>query len=651
MKEELTKMMDYEKVGCPFKRGSRVFYYKNDGLQNQYVLYKKDYDNGRGLRNDTVGEVFIDPNKFSEDGTSALKSSAFSKDGEYFAYGISDKGSDWQHLHIAKVASGEHLQEVLKYCKFASISWSVDNKGFFYTRFPEPKQSTNSLGSETEVNENQAIYYHKLNTSQDQDVLVFADNEHPQWMYGVEATEDGNYLIISISESTARVNRLYIAQLNSSGDGPLFSVGDNNQIVVQKVVDNFDAEYDNLTNDGTLFYFKTNLNAKRSRIVTIDITNPSQINELISESQDPLEYVVVANGDYLVCCYLHNVHDVIRLYNLKGNYISEVPLPTIGSVSGISARRQDDFLFYSFNSFTYAGTIYAYDFEKNTSTVFYETKTSDLILKSDAFETKQEWVTSKDGTKVPMFIVHKKGIDIQSGNNPTWLYGYGGFSVNLQPYFSIMRIFFMQYFDGVYALPNLRGGAEFGEEWHEGGIKDKKQNVYDDMIAAAEYLIANKITKPERMFINGGSNGGLLVAAVVNQRPDLFGAGIAQVGVLDMLRYHMFTIGKHWVSDYGCSDNAEDFEYLIKYSPVHNVDKNKEYPSMLVVTSDHDDRVVPLHSFKYAAELQYQRGELNKRPLLIRIETKAGHGAGKPLTKTIEEWSEIFAFIAKELAL
>jgi prolyl oligopeptidase len=651
MKEMLTKMMDFEKVSSPFKRGDRIFYYKNDGLQNQYVLYMKDYDNGKGLSAEIAGEVFIDPNKFSEDGTSALGSKAFSKDGEYFAYGICDKGSDWQAIHVTKVSNKEKLPEVLQYCKFASLSFDCAARGFFYTRYPPPKKATGSLGSETEANENQAIYYHRLNTPQEQDILVFKNEEHPEWMYGVETTNDGKYLVITISESTAPVNRLYIASLNSSSEN-LFEKGDDDLIKVDKVVDNFDADYDYLTNDDTIFYFKTNLKAKRSKIIKIDLASKDrEPQEIISESDDPLEYAVVAAQKYLICHYIHNVQSVLRFYDLDGNFVNDIELPAIGSISGLSARREDPFVFYTFSSFTYPGTIYSYDFEKRESTVFYETKTSDLVLQPNQFETKQVWYSSKDGTKVPMFIIHKKELDIRSGDNPTWLYGYGGFSISLTPYFSILRVFYLQYFNGVYALANIRGGSEFGEEWHDAAIKEKKQNSFDDMIAAAEYLIDSKITRPEKLWINGGSNGGLLVAACVNQRPDLFAAAVPQVGVLDMLRFHLFTIGKHWTSDYGCSDNEADFEYLIKYSPLHNIRKDKQYPSILVVTSDHDDRVVPLHSFKYIAELQYQLGKTNDRPLLIRIETKAGHGAGKPLSKTLEEWSEIFAFIAKELKL
>ncbi len=673
MRDMLTKMMDYEKVGCPFKRGDRVFYFKNNGLQNQYVMYVKPFDNGKGLlprqqQQEDVedsssqpkeDEVFLDPNKFSDDGTSALSSRAFSFDGEYFAYGVSDKGSDWQSIHIMHVANREKLPEILRYCKFTSIAFDSRNEGFFYTRFPAPKTDTGSLGSETDVNEHQCVYYHRLNTSQDDDILIYKSEEHANWMFGVETTRDGNYLIITVSESTAPVNRFYVSRLNkatanggNNDEKPvLFNMDDSTGLIqLDKIVDNFDAEYSYLANDGSLFYMQTNLHAKRSRIITIDIDSEDrEPKELVPESKDPLETSCVVAQDYLVLRYVHDVHDVIRVYNLMGQYLHDIELPAIGSISSISARREDSFMFYSFNSFTYPGTVYSYDLLLNKSTVFYETKTSDLILKPDAFETKQVWYNSKDGTRVPMFIVHKKGLDITSGNNPTWLYGYGGFSISLQPYFSILRVFFMQYFNGVYAVANLRGGAEFGEEWHEGGIKDKKQNVFDDFISAAEYLVDSKITRPEKIWINGGSNGGLLVAACTNQRPDLFGAAVAQVGVLDMLRFHKFTIGKHWTSDYGCADNESDFEYLIKYSPLHNISSDKQYPSCLVVTSDHDDRVVPLHSFKYTAELQHKLGESNERPLLIRIETKAGHGAGKPLSKTIEEFAEIFAFVAHEL--
>jgi prolyl oligopeptidase len=614
-------------------------------------------------------EMFLDPNLLSEDGTSALGSTAFSTDGHHFAYGVCAKGSDWQTVNVKRVTDKKDLEgHILKYCKFTSLAWTHDSKGFFYTRYPAPttlEKGDVSLGSEVDKNENQKIYYHRLdNKSQDEDELVYSVPSKPNWMFGVELSEDGKYLIISVSESTAEVNQLYYAPLKFKNQEEQSDVvfddrdTETNSINVVKLIDNFDAQYSFITNTGSLFYFQTNADAPLKKIICIDIENPSQRREILPQHEtDPLQYVVPVNKNFLVACYTHNVQDVLKLYKLEdGKYVTDIDLPTIGSIIGLAGRREDKHLFYKFSSFAYPGTTYEFDFDTMQSKVFYETKTSSAVDSPDSFEVKQEWYTSKDGTRVPMFIVHNK-INKKTnkpfelnGENPVWLYGYGGFNIGLKPYFSVSRLFFSQRFDGVFAMPNIRGGDEFGEVWHQNGTLAKKQNGFDDFIGAAEHLIASKYTRPDKIWINGGSNGGLLVAAVMNQRPELFGAAVPQVGVLDMLRFHKFTIGQHWCSDYGCADKKDEFEYLIKYSPLHNV-REQQYPSVLITTSDHDDRVVPLHSFKLAAELQYRAGANNKRPLMIRIETKAGHGAGKPLSKVIEETVDMLVFVAKELQL
>ncbi|KAL9648103.1 hypothetical protein ABK040_007469 [Willaertia magna] len=653
LKEYLTKMVNYEKVGCPFKRGEGehigYYFYKNDGLQNQDVLWVK-----KSLESQDA-EVFLDPNQLSVDGTSSLRSTAFSKKGDYFSYGVSEKGSDWFTINVMETKTKKVLDDKLKYCKFTGITWAHDSSGFFYSRYPAPKANVESLGSETEANEFNKVYFHKIGTSQDEDILIYEENSQPKWMFGVQVTDDGKYLIVTVSESTAPVNRLFYVKLykgDEVGGDFSFERDELGRVKLVKYIDNFDAEYDYITNEGTKFYFKTNLNAQKSKVICMDINDEEKkMIEILPEDEDPLSYVVCVNQDYLVACYLHNVQDVLKFYKLStGEFINNIQLPAIGSIVSISGRKTDTNLFYKFSSFNYAGTIYSYDFGTKESKVFYQTKTNELVQDPENFEVKQEWYKSKDGTSVPMFIVHKKGLK-KDGNTPCWLYGYGGFSISLQPYFSIFRLFWIQFFNGMLVIPNLRGGSEIGgEAWHVQGIKDKKQNVFDDMIAAAEYIVKEKYTSPEKIVLNGGSNGGLLVAACINQRPDLFAVAVPSVGVLDMLKFHTWTIGSAWISDYGCSSDPEGFDYLIKYSPLHNI-KEQQYPAVLVTTANHDDRVVPHHSFKYTAQLQHVCGKSNTKPLLVRIETSAGHGAGKSLTKSIEEICDIYIFAASEMGI
>ncbi|KAF0975107.1 hypothetical protein FDP41_005860 [Naegleria fowleri] len=658
LKEQITNMVNFEKVGCPFKRGEGdlvgYYFFKNDGLQNQDVLWvRKSLESAES-------EIFVDPNKFSADGTSSIRSSAFSKKGDYYAYGLSERGSDWQTIHVIDVKTKQPLKDQIKFCKFTGIAWTHDSRGFFYSRYPEPKSAVETLGSEVDANEFSKLYYHKLGTPQDEDILIYEEKTQPKWMFGASVTDDGKYLLIYVSESTAPVNRLFYTKIYKNDQvGGEFAFEKENpedaqsRIKVVKYIDNFDAEYDYIANDGDIFYFKTNLNAPNSKVVVMDVTKPyTEMKEILAETEDPLSMATCVNKNILVANYVHNVQDNLKFFTLQtGEYISDIQLPVIGSISSLSGRREDSLLFYKFVSFNHAGTIYRYDFDTQQSIVFYQTKTSDLVPSPESIEVKQEWYSSKDGTKIPMFIVHnKKGFE-KNGKNPCWLYGYGGFSINLQPSFSIMRLFWIKYFGGMLVIPNLRGGAEIGgEKWHEQGILDRKQNVFDDMIAAAEYIIKEGYTSPPYICLNGGSNGGLLVAACINQRPDLFGAAVPQVGVLDMLKFHTWTIGAAWCSDYGCSSDSKGFDYLIEYSPLHNI-KAQKYPAVLVTTANHDDRVVPHHSFKYTAQLQHVAGPVNEAPLLIRIETSAGHGAGKSLQKVIEEMADIYLFVANEMGI
>jgi prolyl oligopeptidase len=556
------------------------------------------------------------------------------------AYAISKSGSDWTTIHIMEVSIRKIFQEKLEFTKFVSVAWTIDGKGFYYSRYPTP--NTSDLGREVDSSENQKVYYHILGTEQDADILVFAEPDYPKRMFGLETTRDGKYLLISVSETTADKNRLYYIDLKSTST-------ENGKFDAVKIIPEYESSFGYICNDEDFFLFQTNENAKNGKIISLNFTTLEK-KEVIPESKDPLEYVLCCNEGYLVTNYVHNVQDTLKLFDLKGNFIKELPIPGIGQVTSISGRREDSELFYKFSSFTCPGAIFHYNFDKISP--FYEIQLRESPFKLSDFETKQVWYDSKDGTKIPMFIVHKKNLK-RNGQNPALLYGYGGFNISLKPYCSVIRLAFIHHFNAVFAMPNLRGGGEFGEAWHEGGILEKKQNVFDDFIAAGEWLISNKYTSSEKLVIQGGSNGGLLTAACVNQRPDLFACAIADVGVLDMLRFHKFTIGSAWVSDYGCSDKKDDFNYLIKYSPLHNVQNEKPYPAVLITTSDHDDRVVPLHSFKYAAQLQYVAGkkEDQKSPLMIRIEKKAGHGAGKPTQKVLEEYADIYSYITNAIKM
>jgi len=622
LRERLTKLWNYERFGVPFKQGGRYFFTRNDGLQNQSVLYTMS-------SLDAEPAILLDPNKLSADGTVALKGYTITEDGRLMAYGLSSAGSDWEDWKVRDIRTGQDLSDHLKWVKFSGASWTRDGKGIFYSRYDEPSEETRL----TKANFFHKLYYHRVGTPQSEDKLVYHRPDHKDWNFNGSVTDDGRYLIITATQGTDPKNRVLYQDLQTM-DSP----------VVELLMD-FDADYTFIDNDGPLFWFKTDLKAPRSRVIAIDITKPERANwkEIIPQAAETLTGIGAVNNQF-IAVYLKDARSQVKIFDLNGGFVREIALPGIGSVGGFSGKRTDRETFYSFTSFTVPGTIYRLDFETDKSAVFRSAK---VDFNPDDYETKQVFYSSKDGTKVPMFITHRKGLK-RNGRNPTYLFGYGGFNISLPPSFSIANLAWME-MGGVYALANLRGGGEYGEEWHQAGTKSKKQNVFDDFIAAAEWLIANGYTSPEKLAIAGGSNGGLLVGAVLNQRPDLFGAALPAVGVMDMLRFHKFTIGWAWTSDYGSSDNPAEFKALRAYSPLHNIKPGATYPAVLITTADHDDRVVPAHSFKYAAALQ--PAQAGKAPILIRIETKAGHGAGKPTNKIIEETAQRFGFLIRELKM
>lgn len=622
IKQRLTQLWDYEKYSIPFKEGKRYFYFKNDGLQNQSVLYTLNNLNDEP-------KVLLDPNKLSEDGTVALSGLSISDDGKYLAYGLSTSGSDWQEWKVRDIATAKDLEDNLKWIKFSGASWTRDSQGFFYSRYDEPNQKTKL----EDINYYQKLYYHRLGTPQSQDILIYNRPDQKEWGFNGSVTEDGRYLIISVWLGTDPRNLVFYKDLTQP----------DSQVI--ELVNKFESDFSFIDNDGTTFYFRTDLEAPRGRVIAIDTQNPypQKWREVIPQATETLESAGIINNQFVVD-YLKDARSQIKIFDLKGNLIRDVELPGIGSVGGFDGKRNDTETFYSFTSFTIPGTIYRYDLVTGKSMIF---RKPQVDFNPNNYETKQIFYRSKDGTQIPMFITHKKGIELD-GNNPTYLYGYGGFNVSMTPNFSVGALVWME-MGGVYAMPNLRGGGEYGEEWHQAGMKQNKQNVFDDFIAAAEWLIANKYTKPAKLAIGGGSNGGLLVGACMTQRPDLFGAALPSVGVMDMLRFHKFTIGWAWVSEYGSPDKLEDFKTLYSYSPLHNLKAGNAYPATLITTADHDDRVVPAHSFKFAAALQaVHKGDA---PVLIRIDTKAGHGAGKPTTKIIEEAADRWAFLVKVLAM
>ncbi|WP_017729966.1 prolyl oligopeptidase family serine peptidase [Nafulsella turpanensis] len=611
IEERLTEIWNYPKSGAPFKRGDQYFVYRNDGLQNQYVVYTMDELGGEE-------EVFLDPNKWSDDGTTSLSGLSFSEDGEYAAYSISEAGSDWRTIKIMEVDSRKELEDEVNWAKFSGISWAGD--GFYYSAYDAPEKGNKLKGK----NEFHKVYYHKLGTPQSEDRLVHEDKEHALRNFYAGTTEDERFVYVAGSEGTSG-NNLMVKDLSKP----------NSEFVT--VVDNFENDHSVVGNIGDELLILTTKNAPNKRLVKVSLDNPQEWENVIAEKEQLLEDVSLAGGKMFVS-YMQDAATKVYQYSKEGELEKEIELPGIGSAGGFEGSEEDKELFYTFTSFTFPSNIYKYNVETGESELY---EASKIDFDADKFETKQVFYTSKDGTKVPMFIVHKKGLELD-GSNPTFLYSYGGFDISMTPNFSAARLVWLEN-GGIYAQPSIRGGGEYGQEWHEGGMKMKKQNVFDDFIAAAEYLIEEGYTSKDKLAISGGSNGGLLVGASMTQRPDLFQVALPAVGVLDMLRYHKFTIGWAWAVEYGDVDDSEEmFRYLYGYSPLHNIEEGVLYPATLVATADHDDRVVPAHSFKFISELQANGAPGN--PYLIRIETNAGHGAGKPTSKIIEEWADKYAF-------
>ena len=620
IKERFTELWNYPKYGVPFKEGGKYFFSKNDGLQNQSVLYIQE-------ELDAEPKVLLDPNELSEDGTIALATSAVSKDGKFLAYATAEGGSDWNKIYIMEIDSRKKLDDEIHWVKFSGISWKGD--GFYYSKFNEPDQGL-ELSSKNEFHK---VYYHKVGTPQSEDILIHENLDNPQRNYYAATTDDENFLILYESESTDG-NALYYKDLTTPG----------NEFI--KLADGFEYQYGVVDNIGNAFLVITNDGAPRKKLVMVNLkkTDKKSWKTLIPEKEEVLESATLI-GNHIVIEYMKDATSKAFIYDFRGKYVDELALPGIGSLIGFSGKKDENLAFYLFTSFNFPSTIYKYDISSNSSEIY---KESDINFNPDDYVTNQVFYESKDGTPIPMFIVHHKDMKL-NGKNPTYLYGYGGFNISLTPYFSVSRLIFLEN-GGVYAMANLRGGGEYGEEWHKGGIKIQKQNVFDDFIAAAEYLIDQGYTNPDKLAIAGASNGGLLVGACMTQRPELFKVAMPAVGVMDMLRYHKFTIGWTWAGDYGTSDDDSTmFSYLHGYSPIHNLTDGVEYPATLITTADHDDRVVPAHSFKFAATIQEKH--VGENPVLIRIETKAGHGAGKPTSKIIEEVADEWGFIFYNLGM
>lgn len=619
IRERLEKIWNFPKYGTPHQEGKYIIFSKNDGMQNQSILYIQE-----GLTG--TPRVLLDPNKISNNGTAALGEYAVSNDGKYFAYSVAKAGSDWNDIYVMEVETGKLLTDQIKWVKFSGISWHGD--GFYYSAYDAPKK-----GEElSKKNEFHKIYFHKVGTSQDKDQLIYKNDNFPLRNYGATVTNDEQYLIMSETAGTSG-NALYVKNLKK----------ENADFI--KVAEGFDFDYGVVENIKGKLLVHTNDGAYRYRLILIDPEKPARENwtTVINEEKNVLQSAVVVGG-HIIATYMKDASNKSVLFSIDGKMLHEIATPGIGTISGFTGKPEDKFSFYSFASFTMPTTIFRYDVAKNSSAIFSQPK---LDFSTTNFETRQVFYTSKDGTKVPMFIVHKKGLKLD-GKNPVYLYGYGGFNISLTPAFSAARMIWLEK-GGVLAIPNLRGGGEYGEEWHKAGTLLQKQNVFDDFISAAEYLIKQNYTNSSKLVIAGGSNGGLLVGACMTQRPDLFKVALPAVGVMDMLRFHKFTIGWAWTGDYGSSDDAEQFKYILKYSPLHNLKAGVHYPATLVTTADHDDRVVPAHSFKFAATLQEKH--VGENPVLIRIETEAGHGAGKPTSKQIDEWSDVWSFTFKNLGL
>lgn len=620
LEKRITELWNYEKISAPFKAGGRYYFSRNDGLQNQNVMFMQ-----KTL--DEEPTILIDPNTWSDDGTVALSGMSFSDDGKYVAYGIQDGGSDWRTWRIMNIQTKELLEDKLDWVKFSGTAWTPDSKGFFYARYDEPKE-----GAEFQsLNLNQKVFYHVVGTDQSADQLIYERPDFPEWGFNVDVTEDGNYLVLTIWKGTDSRYRIVVKDLTDADAEPLDLVTD------------FEWEYSFIGNQGSRLFFQTNLDAPLGRIVEVDLDSKEKPwKEVVAESKDTLTSGGIV-GNMIVGRYLKDARTAVTFYKLDGTFVRSVDFPGIGSASGFGGKQADTETFYSFSSFAVPPSTFRYDITTGESTLLRQAK---VKFNPDEYETKQIFYASKDGTKVPMFICHKKGVEL-NGTNPTLLYGYGGFNIPLTPGFSVSRLAWME-MGGVFAMPNLRGGGEYGKPWHKAGTKLQKQNVFDDFIAAAEWLIEQKYTSKDKLAIMGGSNGGLLVGACMTQRPDLYAACLPAVGVMDMLRFQKFTAGRFWVDDYGSSDNADEFQALKAYSPYHNLKAGIQYPATMVTTADTDDRVVPGHSFKFAAQLQACQSGTN--PTLIRIETRAGHGSGKPTAMIIEEAADKWAFLAKSLS-
>jgi prolyl oligopeptidase len=622
----LKELWDYPRYSVPFKAGSRYFFSKNDGLQNQAVLHVLD-------KLDGTPRVLIDPNKLSKDGTVALGGTSISEDGKYLAYSIADAGSDWTTWRILDVDTGKTLDDELKWIKFTNVAWTHDQKGFYYSRFDEPKKGEEFKA----LNLNQKVFYHRIGEKQSSDELVYKQPKEPEWGFMPTVTDDGKYLVIVTYKGTDDRCRVSYTSAVVDATKPRGKIID--------IIDNFDHEYSFIGSDGDRLFLKTTRDAPRGRVVAINLKKPAYENwqELIPEAKENLSEVSLV-GNQLIAGYLKDARSQVKRFTLEGKLIGALELPGICTAEGFGGKRKDDETFYRVASFATPTSIYHLDLKTGKSTVF---RQAEVKFNPEDYEVKQVFYTSKDGTRVPMFLAYKKGLK-QTGNNPTLLYGYGGFNISLTPEFSVSRLVWME-MGGLFAMPNLRGGGEYGEPWHKAGIKLKKQNVFDDFIAAAEWLIKEKYTEPRKLAIQGGSNGGLLVGACLTQRPDLYGACLPAVGVMDMLRFNKFTAGRYWVDDYGTPENVDEFKALHAYSPYHNIKPGVKYPATMVITADTDDRVVPGHSFKFLARLQECQG--GPAPILGRIETRAGHGAGKPTAKIIEEVADEWAFLVKNLGM
>ncbi len=629
MQRRLTELLNFERYTAPSRRGTRYFYSHNSGLQNQNVLYWQE-----GLTGEP--HVLLDPNTFSADGTVAISGISITDDGALAAYSIADAGSDWVKWHIRNVTTGEDLPDLIEWSKFSGASWLKDNSGFFYARYDAPAPNASEAEALKTANYFHKVYFHKLGTPQSEDELVFHRSDDGELNIGAQVTDDGRYLVLHQSKGTSPNNELTIRDLQNPS-GPLL-----------RLVDTPDATYAPIDNDGSFFWLLTTLDAPNGKVIAIDLNQPAREHwkTIIPESTNKLSDISIIDNTFIVN-YLADAQSKVELRHLDGSLIDQLALPAIGTAVGFTGRREDTETFYQFTNFTTPGVTYRLDMKTRKSTLYRQPK---LLFDPTLFETKQIFATSKDGTRVPMFITHKKGLALD-GTAPTLLYAYGGFNISLMPEFSPANVMWME-MGGVYAQASLRGGGEYGEAWHDAGTRTRKQNVFDDFIALAEWLVANKYTSPAKLAISGGSNGGLLVAACELQRPDLFGAVVAQVGVMDMLRFDKFTIGWAWKEEYGSpSEDANEFAAIYRYSPLHNIRTGGTYPSTLITTADHDDRVFPAHSFKYTAALQAAAltGPTGPNPILIRVETRAGHGAGMPLSKRIEAIVDQFAFMAKEL--